>query len=212
MSEPGKIVPLSQSVAASATKKPATRRGEATRARLLAAAEAEFGQKGYHAASVSGITTEAGVGQGTFYLYFASKEEAFRALVDSVGRGVRRAMAEAVTGATDQMAAERLGLEGFVRYVSEHPHLYRIVQESQFVDESLFRRYYENLAAGYTRVLDAAAARGELTAGDAESRAWAIMGIGHFLGLRFAAWQGREVPAETLDAVMDLLSHGMAPR
>jgi len=47
---------------------PATARGEATRRKLLAAAEIEFGARGFHAASVSSITTRADVGQGTFYL------------------------------------------------------------------------------------------------------------------------------------------------
>ena len=195
-----------------AIKKPATKRGEATRRRLLAAAEAEFGQKGYHAASVSGITSEAGVGQGTYYLYFDSKEAAFRALVADVSVGVRRAMAEAVSGAPDRMTAERMGLEGFVRYVFEHPHLYRIIQESQFVDEALFKRYYRARAAGYAAVLAQATDCGELAPGDAETRAWAIMGIGHFLGLRFAVWDGIETPAAVMDAVMDLLANGMAPR
>ena len=190
---------------------PATRRGQATLRRLLAAAEAEFGQKGYHAASVTGITTEAGVGQGTFYLYFKSKEDAFRQLVLDIGAGVRRAMAQAVVGAPDQMRAERLGLEAFVRYVFEHPHLYRIVQESQFVDPDLFRRYYHAIASGYERVLQAAQDAGELRPGNAETRAWAIMGIGHVLGLRYAVWDGRDVPADVVDAVMDFVAHGMAP-
>lgn len=198
-----KVVPL---------KPPATSRGRATLARLLAAAEAEFGQKGYHAASVAGITNEAGVGQGTWYLYFKSKEDAFRHLVQDIGAGVRRAMAQAVAATSDQMDAERRGLEAFVRYVHEHPHLYRIVQESQFVDEALFRGYYRGIAEGYAAALNAAAARGELLPGDGETRAWAIMGIGHFLGLRYAVWEGRRAPEAVVDEIMRLLEHGMAPR
>ncbi len=49
---------------------PAPPRGEETRRRLLAAAERVFADHGYHEASVSRITDRAGVGQGTFYLYF----------------------------------------------------------------------------------------------------------------------------------------------
>lgn len=191
---------------------PATRRGQETRRRLLAAAEAEFGRKGYHAASVSGITREAGVGQGTFYLYFEGKEDAFRQLVMSIGSEVRRAMSEAVQDAATQLHAERLGLEAFVRFVFQHPNLYRIVQESQFVDEALFRRYYMAIANGYTQVLQAAQDRGELRPGDAEARAWSIMGVGHFLGLRYAVWSGEDVPADVLDSVMDFIAHGMARR
>lgn len=50
--------------------------------RLLHAAVAVFGERGYHAARVSDIVGRAGVAQGTFYLYFANKEAIFLQIVD----------------------------------------------------------------------------------------------------------------------------------
>jgi AcrR family transcriptional regulator len=47
---------------------------------ILAAARAVFGEKGYENTTVSNIVRRAGVAQGTFYLYFASKREAVIAL------------------------------------------------------------------------------------------------------------------------------------
>ena len=41
----------------------------------------------YHDASIVKITEAAGVGQGTFYLYFASKQEMFDELVRELNRG-----------------------------------------------------------------------------------------------------------------------------
>lgn len=191
---------------------PVTARGEATRRKLLASAEIEIGEKGFHAASVSSITTRADVGQGTFYLYFHSKEEIFVTLVREIGRNLRKEMALAVTGAKDRMHAERLGLVAFFKFAQAHPGLYRIVQEAQFVDEPAYRDYYERLAQGYAEDLREAAAAGETSPGDAEARAWSIMGIGHFIGMRWCLWQ-HEVPSEaTVDAVMDLISHGIAPK
>lgn len=55
-----------------------------TRADLLAAARKVFAAKGYHAASILDITTEADVGIGTFYLHFHDKDEVFNTLVDEV--------------------------------------------------------------------------------------------------------------------------------
>lgn len=191
---------------------PVTARGEATRQKLLTAAEVEIGGNGFHTASVSSITGRADVGQGTFYLYFHSKEEIFLSLVSDIGRRLRKHMAMAIEGAENRMVAERRGLEAFFEFAQAHPGLYRIVQESQFVDEPVFREYYERLAEGYGDDLDAAAKRGELTPGDAEARAWSIMGIGHFVGMRWCLWK-RSLPSRKLvDEVMDLISHGMAPR
>lgn len=191
---------------------PVTARGEATRRKLLAAAEVEIGEKGFHAASVSSITTRADVGQGTFYLYFHSKEEIFVTLVRDIGHMLRKHMGIAVTNAKDRMHAERLGLEAFFQFAQAHPGLYRIVQESQFVDESVFREYYERLAQGYADDLREAATAGEVTPADAIVRAWAIMGIGHFIGMRWCLWQ-KEVPSrEIVDQVMNLIANGIAPK
>src|ERR1043166_1864284 len=130
---------------------PATARGEATRGKLLEAAEAEFGGKGFHGASVSSITTRANIGQGTFYLYFRSKEEIFSVLVRELGHALRAHLAKDVAGdSRNRMQVERRGVEGFLHFTLEHTGVYRIVQEAQFVDEAAFRDYYQQLAQRYS--------------------------------------------------------------
>ena len=190
--------------------RPATSRGEATRQKLLIAAEQEFGEKGFHAASISSITSRAGVGQGTFYLYFPSKEDALRELVQHMGHALRRSLAEAIRGAGDRLEIERRGFDAFVRFSLEHRNLYRVVMESQFVDESVYRDYYRALADGYRVGLERAESEGEIRPGSAEERAWALMGIAHFLGLRYAIWENREPPEDAKDHVFDFIRHGLA--
>ena len=189
--------------------RPATLRGKATRQRLLEAAEIEIGEHGFHAASVSSITRRAGVAQGTFYLYFPTKEDALRELVRHMGHELRHALAEATRGAADRLDAERRGFVAFARFSLAHTNLYRVVMESQFVDESIYREYYQTLADAYAAGLTKAQANGEIRAGDPETQAWALMGIAHFMGLRFAIWQGSEPPADAVDAVLELVRHGL---
>lgn len=74
------------------------------RARLLAAARSVFAEKGT-AAEIKDIAERAGVGIGTFYRNFATKDELVQALVD----GIVAAMGEALTAA-EQMADARDGL------------------------------------------------------------------------------------------------------
>ena len=119
--------------------------------------------------------------------------------------------AQAIATATHRLEAERLGLEAFLQFTSKHRGLYRIVQESQFVDPQIFREYYETLAEGYAGALAAAARKGELSEGDAETRAWSLMGIGHFLGQRWCLWQKKQPSPEVLDEVMRFITHGMGP-
>lgn len=57
-------------------------RGERTRARLLKAGAEVLPVRGYHDARVDDIVEAAGVSHGTFYRYFDSKDDFFRALAE----------------------------------------------------------------------------------------------------------------------------------
>lgn len=185
------------------------RRSAVTRRRLLDAAEKVFGDCGFHAAAISQITHTAGMAQGTFYVHFDSKEELFSQLVADISRSLRHEMTRAAAAAPDRLSAERAGLLAFFDYTQRHPGLYRIVQEAQFVDPASYRRYYERLADGYARALDKAAGAGQIRPGHATARAWALMGVGHFLGLYHCQWQGQVPDAATLDAALDFIAHGL---
>src|SRR3546814_14341597 len=56
-------------------KTPRTERGRRTLRKLLDAAAVEFGERGFHEASISAITRRAGTALGRFYTYFDSTEE-----------------------------------------------------------------------------------------------------------------------------------------
>ncbi len=59
-------------------------RGQRTRTRLLQAGSTVLARKGFHAARVDDIVAAAHSSHGTFYLYFASKEDLFDQLVAQV--------------------------------------------------------------------------------------------------------------------------------
>lgn len=193
---------------------PRTDRGRRTRQRVIAAAEQVFGRDGFHRASIVDITRTAGVGQGTFYLYFASKEAVFVELVRQMGHDMRRRLHEATSGAADRASAERAGLGAFFEFVARHPGMYRIVRECEFVDGAEFRRWYEALADGYVRGLAHAIDSGEFRRLDAQTAAYCLMGMGDFLGMLHVRWDGKaRVPDAVADTAIDLALHGLiAPR
>ncbi|HYI64591.1 MAG TPA: TetR/AcrR family transcriptional regulator [Allosphingosinicella sp.] len=198
--------------AVSADRAPRTERGRKTVRKLLEAAAQEFGRRGYHEAAITGITQRAGVALGTFYTYFESKEELFRALVRDMSHATRQHVAEAVAGAPDRLAAERIGLAAFIGFTRAHPELYRIVEEAQFVAEDVYREHYLTFVEGYRRNLAAARSRGEIAAGPDELRAWALIGMSVFLGMRYAIWNSDMDPAEVADHAIDLVSEGLRSR
>lgn len=193
-------------------QRPRTKRGERTRLKILKAAEEAFGTLGFHGAGIIDITQRAGIAGGTFYCHFPSKEETLRELVRQLGRDLRAFVAQRVAGSQDRLEAEERGLRAFLDFVAEHQNLYRILQEALFVDESIYREYYEAFGAAYERLLSQATGDGELRPGNSSVRAWALMGMGHFLGMRFALWE-RDIPFdEVVATAADLMRHGMAAR
>lgn len=69
-------------------------RGLRTRQRLLDAGTKVFAERGYHAARVDDVVKRARTSHGTFYLYFASKEDLFRALAIDVATRMAALAAE----------------------------------------------------------------------------------------------------------------------
>ena len=191
-------------------KLPKTKRGRKTREKLLHAAEAEFGERGFPDASIASITQRAGVALGTFYVYFESKEEIFRALVSYMGELTRQWIGERVAQSPDRLTAEQRGVEAFIEFVRTHRNLYRVVSMAQFVAEDAFREYYFVFAEAYEENLRRAAEAGDIREGDVEVWTWALIGMTVFLGMRFADWDEERPAAEVAAAVSELIANGMA--
>src|SRR5438270_1899080 len=172
-------------------KAPRTQRGERTLRKILDAAGAEFGERGFSDSSIVGITQRAGVALGTFYTYFESKEALFQALVRDMSAQVRDDVGPALTGAGDGLEAEQRALAAFLRFARDHRDIYRIVDEAEFVDPAAYREHYETTATRIAARLRAARDMGEIkdfSDGDLDILAWGMMGANVFLGLRFAVW------------------------
>ncbi|MFD1106988.1 TetR/AcrR family transcriptional regulator [Sphingobium olei] len=193
-------------------KTPRTARGERTRRALLSAAAQEFGEKGFHEGSISGITRRAGCALGSFYTYFASKDDIFRALVNDMSGQVRDYVSPRIAAARDGVEAERIGLLSFLEFARAHKEIYRIIDEAEFVDQAAYRAHYENTAARMTVRLSKAAERGEIAPDVEEVHAWAIMGMNVFLGLRYGVWDDSR-PAEEIARIANtLIERGIGRR
>jgi AcrR family transcriptional regulator len=187
-------------------------RGQRTRQKLLDAAEQVFAALGYHEASIVKITEAAGVSQGTFYLYFAGKKDVFDELVRELNRRVRRAMSEAADEGATRVHQELAGFHAFFRFTAEHPALYRIIRQAEFVSPEMLQYHYDRLVDGYVAALSGAMERGEIAEADPEVLAWALMGIGELIGMRYILWAGRsDVPDKVLTEIERIVRAVLAP-
>ncbi len=176
---------------------------------LLDAAAKEFGEKGFHEASISGITRRAGTALGSFYTYFDSKDEIFRALVNDLSQRVGEEARRALTDDLDALGTEKVALDAFLRFAREHKEIYRIIDEFEFVDPSSFRTHYELTAQRILERLKQGGRSGELRDDLDEVHAWAIMGMNVFLGLRYAIWSEDRTAARVAEAANSILRDGI---
>ena len=88
-------------------------------------------------------------------------------------------MSEIFAGATGE------GLRAFFRFASEHRNLYRIVRQAEFVDEAIYRAYYDKISAGYIEGMRAAMKKGQVEKLDPEAvvHGHARDGLRRFQGL-----------------------------
>jgi len=114
--------------------------GRETVRRLLEAGLAEFGEAGFQGARVEDIVRRAKTSHGTFYLYFANKDDLFRTLL----RDALVDMAEitdefpVVTSNEAGRAALRRWVERFCDTYGAHATVIRILSQAEIVGESVF--------------------------------------------------------------------------
>lgn len=128
-----------------------------------------------------------------------------------MGEMTRSWIAERVKGATDRLDAEHKGLVAYIEFARAHPNLYRIIEEAQFVARDAYKAHYDSFADRYRRNLEDAAGRGEISVGNQETRAWALIGVSVFLGLRYGIWETSRSADEIAREASDLIARGLAP-
>lgn len=185
---------------------PKTARGRQTMERIIRSAEKEFGKRGYHNTSITDIAAGARVAPGTIYIYFEDKYSLYCHLLAQYGHQIRRTIADAVAGQTDRLQIERLGLLSFLQQVRKHPHMYKIIWESLYINPDLFVEYYEHFAQRYKTQLDSAT--GELTRMDTTVMAYILMGISNFVGLKYVFFDKNANLEAVVDEVATFLRHG----
>lgn len=178
---------------------------ETRRQELIAAAMNVFARKGVADATVSDIVKTAGVAQGTFYLYFATKQAVMDALVermvDEMVDAFERAVADRGAGAV----AKLLALRDRIRDLADDgtgqalAAVYRR-PENRAVHARMEERAMERLAPLVERIVVQGVAEGAFTVDDPRVAAWFVLG-----GIR-AADGGVQHPEEVGAAIAQAMA------
>jgi AcrR family transcriptional regulator len=95
------------------------------RDRLTAGMIAAVAEKGYHGATITGISAAAGVSRRTFYTYFGSKEDCFFATYDTIAEHLFAVAAEAAATERGWPRRVRAAMAVVLRSLAANPDLAR---------------------------------------------------------------------------------------
>lgn len=129
---------------------------------IFNAAEQVVGEVGYAEATVARITAAAGIAQGTFYLYFPTRQSLFDELLTHTRGELLALVRERVAGARDFFELEERGMAAFLEYVRHNPGFLRILNEAEAVAPRTYRAHYDDIAERFRRELHEAAAAGHI--------------------------------------------------
>jgi AcrR family transcriptional regulator len=101
-------------------------RSEATRRRLVTAARALFGARGYSDVGTEEIVRAAGVTRGALYHQFRDKADLFAAVAEEIEAEIAGRIAGAAAGSADPVGALRLGARLFLDACAQ-PEVERII-------------------------------------------------------------------------------------
>lgn len=122
----------------------ATDRGD-KRDRILSAAERVFAKRGFFAARVSEIAKDAGVADGTIYLYFKNKDDLLISLFETRMQQVNDALRSAIEGVQGPVEQLRAFIRTYLKLVHDEPAAAEVLT-IELRQSSKFMKEYENPA------------------------------------------------------------------
>lgn len=119
---------------------------------ILEAAICLFARRGYSETDTQLLADKLGVGKGTLYRYFPSKEALFLAAADRVMQNLRAHIDAAIADSTDPLDRITVAIRAFLEFFADHPEgVELLIQErAQFKDRKK-PTYFEHREANIER-------------------------------------------------------------
>lgn len=192
------------------------------RAALLDVALDEFFEKGFNAARMDDIAARAGLSKGTLYLYFASKEALFTALIDDLARPNLDAIEQIAAAAPSLFdALDRLAAYAPVMIrTSKVPRLMKVLIGDSHNFPAIVTTYrvdiLERVLTALARMLDNARSRGEIETDDPALLARLLIAPMLFSGIWQAVFGRAPDAAVNLEGLfrmhVDLIIRALSPK
>lgn len=203
-------------VASTAAERRAAR-ADAKREEILDAAQSMFTEKGYHETGIADIAAELGMGHGTFYRYFANKQDIAAKVLERAIMNIASAIADedpTASNSVDEYREQtRRIMFNMFELLDAQPEVFHLLHvQSLAIDSDALHGSFEAFSTHTQRFLENGVAKGFLRPGlDVEITAQALVGL-IFEGTRRAIAEGapRELWTRWIEAGVALMFDGVS--
>ena len=122
------------------------------RAKIAAAAEELFAERGFDGAAIRDIARKAGVNGAMIHYYFGNKEGLYRAMLEGAASTVRKLLIETTdrSGSTNDRLASFV--DAYAAYMLSQPNLARVLYREMLTGAKHIKQIAQKYAAAnYTR-------------------------------------------------------------
>lgn len=193
-------------------------KADETRRALFAAAAVVVGKYGYDEASITRITEQAGLGSGTFYNYFKTRQDLFDRLLPTVGGQLLEYIASRLDPALTGIDRERARIVAYFEFFQKNTGFLRILNEAEVYAPAAFKQHVQNFAVRYTKALNKHRENGELgnfSEDELTAIVYMLMGARSYLTMLWRSTPGaarKSVDQSYISTYVKLLEHGLFSR
>jgi AcrR family transcriptional regulator len=184
------------------------------RAGIIEAAGSLIYQRGFVRTTIADVAQAVGIGIGTFYRNFESRESLLGELLEAVRNELLDYVREEVAGSSSFAEMETRGFLAFFRYISAKPWLVRIESEAALWAPNSYADHLRDFTGRYLSAMAESKRRGELAAFEPDEfpvLAFIFMAARHYLGVRYMT-SVAPPPRHVQKSYAEFVVRGFAPR
>jgi TetR/AcrR family transcriptional regulator len=151
------------------------------RARIAAAAEELFAERGFDGTAIRDIARKAGVNSAMIHYYFVNKDGLYRAILEAAASRVRDLLVETTGRSGSTRARLSSFVDAYAQYILSHPNFARILYREMLTGAKHIKQIAQQYASANYMMLKGLIADGielgELRRIDAELAPISLMGM-----------------------------------
>jgi len=185
-------------------------------AEILRAATSSFARHGYERTDVQTVAEAAGIGKGTVYRHFTSKEGLFTATLHYNLQAMKKVVEKARDSHSDPLDQLRESMRAHFEHTEQHPELTELLVQERIAfrerQQSLYFLYALDGQGEWTEVFNQLARQYRIRAASIQDVMDAWADLIHGAAILARSPLPRRPLSERVDGLFDIFLHGILPK